>query len=509
MVMPYLRGETLKDLRLGISSGRHEPLDQEAILHLILPVLDALGFLHDASVFHRDISPDNILLPEGGGDPILLDFGAARRAITDSTQSFTTILKPSYAPIEQYAQSSTLRQGPWTDIYALGAVVHYLLLGYAPAPSTTRTIHDEHPSLADQRVSGCSREFLAAIDWALAVSPLHRPQSVADLRAVLTGDAPLPLAYVPQESPLGDEDFERTEVMPRDSGFQKTQAARGARDPAPSRTLVPSNRAQATPSADASRSRNGPPTKPPPQASARAQANKAPQSKMARGMFLGGMIALGGLVLLLVAAGAGWALRGNSQTDGGAAAAMAGKTPPGAASAVVTPQTLASATPTVSPPPGANASSGAAPGGLLTAGGATTVAGTAAASAPPTLKPGAANPLASAAAQKPGAARNAADAKRGNSGALVPLNPQPVVASPEPVHEEPPPAPRPQPVAEKGPPPGFADPVKACAKEEADDPVKKIGNYLLRTWCIDRMCEKSAYFNHAECVKLRELRAPR
>src|SRR5678809_840172 len=66
--------------------------------------------------------------------PVLLDFGAARRVISDRTQSLTAILKPSYAPIEQYAEMTQLRQGPWTDLYALGAVIHYCLLYTSPSP---------------------------------------------------------------------------------------------------------------------------------------------------------------------------------------------------------------------------------------------------------------------------------------------------------------------------------------------------------------------------------------
>ena len=117
MVMPFLQGVTLRDTRRAHGA----PPDEAWIRSVLTPILSALELLHREGVYHRDIAPDNILLPRDG-PPVLLDFGAARRVISDRTQSLTAILKPSYAPIEQYAEMTQLRQGPWTDIYALGAV---------------------------------------------------------------------------------------------------------------------------------------------------------------------------------------------------------------------------------------------------------------------------------------------------------------------------------------------------------------------------------------------------
>ena len=133
MVMPFLQGVTLRDTRRGMT----HPPDEAWIRSVISPILAALDLLHREGVYHRDIAPDNILL-SSGGPPVLLDFGAARRVISDRTQSLTAILKPSYAPIEQYAEMTQMRQGPWTDLYALGAVIHYLLFGVPPAPATAR-----------------------------------------------------------------------------------------------------------------------------------------------------------------------------------------------------------------------------------------------------------------------------------------------------------------------------------------------------------------------------------
>ena len=189
MVMPYLQGVTLRDARRAMS---HAP-DEAWIRSVLEPMLDALEQLHREGVFHRDIAPDNILLPPEGA-PILLDFGAARRVISDRTQSLTAILKPSYAPIEQYADMTAMRQGPWTDVYALGAVVHYLLFGAPPAPATARAVQNDAVQIEHRIVPGVSPHFMAVVAWMLAVRPLERPQNVASVRGALSGQLALPSA---------------------------------------------------------------------------------------------------------------------------------------------------------------------------------------------------------------------------------------------------------------------------------------------------------------------------
>ena len=187
MVMPFLQGMTLRDTRRGMA----HPPDEAWIRSVITPILSALELLHREGVYHRDIAPDNILLPPDG-PPVLLDFGAARRVISDRTQSLTAILKPSYAPIEQYAEMTQLRQGPWTDLYALGAVIHYLLFGAPPAPATARAVQDDAEAIENRIVPGVSPRFLEAMSWMLAVRPNQRPQNGEQLRAVLDGHAEIP-----------------------------------------------------------------------------------------------------------------------------------------------------------------------------------------------------------------------------------------------------------------------------------------------------------------------------
>ena len=185
MAMCYCPGRTLKDERSQFAAAPAESW----LRGIILPLLDALELLHEAGVYHRDISPDNIVLL-ADGTPVLLDFGSARRVIGDRTQALTAILKPNFAPIEQYADVPGMRQGPWTDLYALGAVVHFMLTGQAPVPSVMRTLDDTLPKLCAaeaQTYRAIGPVFLAAIDWALQVAPNARPQSVAALREALGG----------------------------------------------------------------------------------------------------------------------------------------------------------------------------------------------------------------------------------------------------------------------------------------------------------------------------------
>ncbi|MCK6433463.1 MAG: protein kinase [Aquabacterium sp.] len=182
MVMPLMRGHTLREVRRALQ----QPPDEAWLRRLLQPLLGALDVLHREEVYHRDIAPDNILIG-ADGVPVLLDFGAARHVISGRTQTLTAILKPAYAPIEQYGEATNLRQGAWTDLYALGATLHYLITEMPPAPATVRTVTDDAPPLAATSRPGLGTEFLRAVDWMLQPRPADRPQSVEQLREVLDG----------------------------------------------------------------------------------------------------------------------------------------------------------------------------------------------------------------------------------------------------------------------------------------------------------------------------------
>lgn len=180
MIMPFYQGVTLKET-LGRLNGAP---DEAWLKDLLAQLLEALSVVHKDSCLHRDISPDNILiLPDGR--PLLLDFGAARRVIGSMTQTFTVILKPGYAPIEQYADAVTMKQGPWTDIYALGAVAYFAIMGHPPIPSVGRMMSDPLVPLSEAAAERYSAAFLKGIDQALAIKPEDRPQNVMELRVAL------------------------------------------------------------------------------------------------------------------------------------------------------------------------------------------------------------------------------------------------------------------------------------------------------------------------------------
>ena len=178
MVMPFYEGITLKDELKAMGA----PPDEAWLRELLEPLTEALAVIHAEQCFHRDIAPDNVILLKGSNRPLLLDFGAARRVIGDMTQALTVILKPGYAPVEQYAEVPGMKQGPWTDVYALAAVVYYAITGKTPPTSVGRLMNDNYVPMTQAGAGRYSPGFLAAMDRALVVKPEQRTQSIDDLR---------------------------------------------------------------------------------------------------------------------------------------------------------------------------------------------------------------------------------------------------------------------------------------------------------------------------------------
>lgn len=133
-VMDYIEGKSIKQILQ--SQG---VLDWASAVSMILPVTTALEAVHAQGLLHRDISPDNIFMTQDG-ETKLLDFGAARYAIGRNSQSLSVILKAGYAPEEQYRSKGN--QGPWTDIYALGATLYRMMTGQPPLESIDRLFED-------------------------------------------------------------------------------------------------------------------------------------------------------------------------------------------------------------------------------------------------------------------------------------------------------------------------------------------------------------------------------
>lgn len=135
LAMEHLHGQTLKEYIRDNGT-----LTAPQALHVAKSVANALAVAHKASVLHRDISPDNTILCSNGKVK-LIDFGAARQVVAEHSQSFSVILKPGFAPLEQYHKKG--KQGPWTDIYALGATLYYALTGDIPEDPMARFDDDD------------------------------------------------------------------------------------------------------------------------------------------------------------------------------------------------------------------------------------------------------------------------------------------------------------------------------------------------------------------------------
>jgi hypothetical protein len=190
MVMRYEQG---KDLRAYIKrkSGK---LGENAIRAIFPPLLLGLKELHNSRLLHLDIKPANIFL-RPGGNPLLLDFGAARASVMASKQAGPYTLTPGYAPIEQHLGGHV---GPWSDLYAIGGSMWSCISGHAPPAATERKIRDTYKPATRAYARLYSHQLLEAIDWCLQYHQLDRPQTVQDLLDFLN---PLRMADAPVEEP--------------------------------------------------------------------------------------------------------------------------------------------------------------------------------------------------------------------------------------------------------------------------------------------------------------------
>ena len=170
IVMEHVDGNTLASL---LKNTRR--LREDELRALLFPILDGLKAIHDADYLHRDIKPSNIIV-RPNGTPVILDFGAARQALIARSRSVTSLVTPGYSPIEQYSSSGN--QGPWSDIYAVGAVAYKALVGSPPLPAPERLLDDGLQGWT-AGVRGVSQGFLSAIDRSLSIRASERPQTVA------------------------------------------------------------------------------------------------------------------------------------------------------------------------------------------------------------------------------------------------------------------------------------------------------------------------------------------
>lgn len=226
-VMEYIEGTSF-DAYLKQKGGK---ISCEEAGKILIPIMDALAIVHSKGIVHRDVTPDNIYITNDGTVK-LLDFGAARYSLGDKSRSLDVILKHGFAPKEQYTRRG--KQGPFTDIYSLGATFYFALTGKRPPDSVERLDEDDliPPSSLGVQLTEYQEE---AILKALNVQPSDRYQSMLDFKAAyLNAEAmskPQPVqTSQPAPTPVVQQFFTAptqsgtTVQQPNNTGIQPTQA---------------------------------------------------------------------------------------------------------------------------------------------------------------------------------------------------------------------------------------------------------------------------------------------
>lgn len=195
IVMEYLEGITLKQYL-----GKYGVIQFRNLIEMMLPLREALIEIHSQGLIHRDISPDNIMV-QHNGKLKLMDFGAARDYTESGNKSLTVILKPGYAPPEQYQTHGV--QGPWTDIYALCATIYKCLTGITPPDAIARVMDDKfkEPDQLDGKLSPDIKKILRK---GMNIFPEERYQDIVEF-----GEDVYDALFTPEENKKLDLDNEK------------------------------------------------------------------------------------------------------------------------------------------------------------------------------------------------------------------------------------------------------------------------------------------------------------
>jgi TPR repeat protein len=183
MVMDYVEGESYEARLQRIGT---EP-DQASLMAVIGPILSGLEEVHSHGLLHRDIKPENILIDKRG-QPVLIDFGSARESV-GKTMTMTSIVTHGYSPIEQYQTKG--KMGPWTDIYAMAAVMCRAITGQKPPVATDRLVDDDFLWLSKHHDSKFAAVLRKAIDQGLRVRTEERPPSIDNWRVSMFPESEL------------------------------------------------------------------------------------------------------------------------------------------------------------------------------------------------------------------------------------------------------------------------------------------------------------------------------
>ena len=194
MVMHYERGRTLQE-----HIQRHKGEIRESFIRTIFArLLNGLREVHTHKLLHLDIKPSNIYL-RNDGQPVLIDFGAARQTLSADMPLLKPMYTPGFAAPEQYNNVRRELLGPWTDIYSVGASMYACMAAAAPQAADQRLEHDQLVPAVRRWPDKYSRQLLETVDWCMRLNYLERPQSVFALQKALADKE----RSVPRQTLLG------------------------------------------------------------------------------------------------------------------------------------------------------------------------------------------------------------------------------------------------------------------------------------------------------------------
>src|SRR5690554_860202 len=181
-VMPYLKGITLHQWIKAHPKPSQQQLDE-----VFIPILEGLKYIHERNLLHRDIKPENIYITDNG-NPVLIDFGAARLAIGNKSKALTQVLTPHFAPWEQYRSKGDFT--PALDLYSLAGCLYQAITQKLPEEAPNRLEDDPQPKLAGSEHEALyAPHFLQAIDTALNVWAKDRYQNAFEFQRALLGQS--------------------------------------------------------------------------------------------------------------------------------------------------------------------------------------------------------------------------------------------------------------------------------------------------------------------------------
>lgn len=215
MVMPFIEGRSLQSI-----VEKNGPLSYPEAVNYIGQVANAVGYIHDRHILHRDIKPDNIMIT-ADYKAVLIDFGSAREFEEDKTQAHTSMLTHGYAPTEQYTRTS--RKGAYTDIYAIGATLYFVLTGHVPVEAAARITEampepkQLNPDLPDE----ANRTIMKAMQ----LKPADRHQSIAEFMDDLRNVKPSVVQDKGVKESGGSGSQDKTFQQPKPAGSKTLSGA--------------------------------------------------------------------------------------------------------------------------------------------------------------------------------------------------------------------------------------------------------------------------------------------